>query len=1038
MNTSRAGKPWFTAIWIFCLLVSPGATRAQKGYDIVDNKVVVQEDRHWENWQIPTHLARIDRAGGVRSRPFRAVFNVLSDKELGRLVTIDKKKPRIMNVDSTLKLDALGNPLTDTAGDLAYDYVVRTGVSRAGSNPHLAARIVDGDPTTFWEPNPADPLEDWWVEVDLGQAVPLERIRLDFVEEGLGDPFSKFILLLSSRQSIFLEDRLTYLEVFIPFEAPNTEQRLFVFDSDRISSQLSREVPGLSAKTLGLGNLESPDPDPNWTGKLVEVIRIVVTHTRGSRAAQISPEQWEALPRGERGDIVYFLSDAGFEEPVEDQATYESLDLDRQGRKEYYRRERPRLAEVEAWGWGDNISPGIIPGGGSVQLTGKAGKDPGLFFDGDWATGVNQSTITPLEPGGNLAIADIGGTVWLDQVRLVTRRAPRGYVMRGSSGIRDAQGELQWQVISPPERETNLDHGFFRMLTDPQVPARRVRFIELGVLALNRENLQFYGTYFESFIHELMLFSEGPPAEVVVESNLIELPGLFTLGAVRWEAETPPGSEVEIRTRSGDQRVQRVRYFDKAGNEKTAAEYKKMLKFLKGPTDTSFVAGPGWSAWSQKYLSPGEPAKSPSLRRFLQLQARLINHDRQAVPVLNRIAVELHTPLAQSLLAEVWPATAQAGRPDTFEVFVQPNFVEEPANFRSQGIDEVLIRADPGLDMRLLDVALGTEEALFQDQPALLFDRPGTEGLESALGEVLQVLGQGDSLWVRFPAAVHSAQVLTPKYYRQIDPGEEVPTGLDGELLTVHSHAQLPEEERGAVRYFRRVQDGDEVRLEEVDQTAYEGLQVEEQGPIRYFRKVMGLGNQVLFDEQGDTLNAGQYTRLNRADQGWVVGRGQLLRLRFTSAVFLNGTQLQVAVRHSGSEAPWQEADGGDVTALRSAETLVIAISEARRVIDDIAIAPNPFTPNGDAINDVARIEFSLFKVYAARPLEIRIFSLDGRPMRSIEGTGLGGRQKFAWDGRDDSGELVPPGLYLCQIEVEADTDDLGGLRRSHLIAVAY
>ena len=52
-------------------------------------------------------------------------------------------------------------------------------------------------------------------------------------------------------------------------------------------------------------------------------------------------------------------------------------------------------------------------------------------------------------------------------------------------------------------------------------------------------------------IRLMWLFSEGPPAEAVLESDLIELPGLVTLGAVRWEAEAPPGSEVQIRTRTG-------------------------------------------------------------------------------------------------------------------------------------------------------------------------------------------------------------------------------------------------------------------------------------------------------------------------------------------------------------------------------------------------------------------------------------------------------------------------------------------------------
>ena len=79
----------------------------------------------------------------------------------------------------------------------------------------------------------------------------------------------------------------------------------------------------------------------------------------------VSPDEWQTLPPDEKGEIVYFIRDQqGFEEPVE-QAIYETLEVERQGRQDHYRRERPRLAGIEVWGFGDNISPGMIAGGGN-------------------------------------------------------------------------------------------------------------------------------------------------------------------------------------------------------------------------------------------------------------------------------------------------------------------------------------------------------------------------------------------------------------------------------------------------------------------------------------------------------------------------------------------------------------------------------------------------------------------------------------------------------------------------------------------------
>ncbi|MDP7281750.1 MAG: chitobiase/beta-hexosaminidase C-terminal domain-containing protein, partial [Candidatus Poribacteria bacterium] len=45
---------------------------------------------------------------------------------------------------------------------------------------------------------------------------------------------------------------------------------------------------------------------------------------------------------------------------------FDSLPTERQGRKDYYIRERPRLSEIEVWGWGDNLSPGLVESGGSI------------------------------------------------------------------------------------------------------------------------------------------------------------------------------------------------------------------------------------------------------------------------------------------------------------------------------------------------------------------------------------------------------------------------------------------------------------------------------------------------------------------------------------------------------------------------------------------------------------------------------------------------------------------------------------------------
>ena len=163
----------------------------------------------------------------------------------------------------------------------------------------------------------------------------------------------------------------------------------------------------------------------------------------------------------------------------------------------------------------------------------------------------------------------------------------------------------------------------------------------------------------------------------------------------------------------------------------------------------------------------------------------------------------MHRPVLQNLLAEVWPEETSVGQVDTFEVYLQPTLLEEPRSERSPGYDEVLLSSEPSLDMRLLDVALGTEEEFARGQPLQLF-AVEQEDAASADGAALQILrSQGDSLQVRFSQVKRgeSADVLPHRYYRLLSDGDEVPTRSDGRLLDLLSYERLDEGLQGAIRY---------------------------------------------------------------------------------------------------------------------------------------------------------------------------------------------------------------------------------------------
>jgi len=78
---------------------------------------------------------------------------------------------------------------------------------------------------------------------------------------------------------------------------------------------------------------------------------------------------------------------------------------------------------------------------------------------------------------------------------------------------------------------------------------------------------------------------------------------------------------------------------------------------------------------------------------------------------------------------------------------------------------------------------------------------------------------------------------------------------------------------------------------------------------------------------------------------------------------------------------------------------------------------PNPFTPNGDGINDEAKFTFpGLGEV----PGTIKIFTLGNLRVRTIEvPSGAGAKQQAIWDGTDDTGTPMREGIYLYTIRAE-------------------
>jgi len=171
---------------------------------------------------------------------------------------------------------------------------------------------------------------------------------------------------------------------------------------------------------------------------------------------------------------------------------------------------------------------------------------------------------------------------------------------------------------------------------------------------------------------------------------------------------------------------------------------------------------------------------------------------------------------------------------------------------------------------------------------------------------------------------------------------------------------------------------------------------------------------------------------------------GAVVRIRFQSDVLTYSTNFTSAARLSSEPGANQPIDTGDTGDLGpgddpdlSGTTVLSPALLTGRLLDQVVLQPNPFSPNGDGINDAMQVGYSLLSLGAQRPVEIEVYDLSGRLVRVLAAVdeANGRYEGKQWDGTDDSGQLVPPGLYVLRIAVDGDSRSDGMAR---VVAVVY
>ncbi len=153
---------------------------------------------------------------------------------------------------------------------------------------------------------------------------------------------------------------------------------------------------------------------------------------------------------------------------------------------------------------------------------------------------------------------------------------------------------------------------------------------------------------------------------------------------------------------------------------------------------------------------------------------------------------------------------------------------------------------------------------------------------------------------------------------------------------------------------------------------------------------------------------------------------GQNIEIVFRSKLFRGSEEFTSTVWNDqighGVEFIPQPTEDGDATPDIATNIRLVVADEIDQLIEAPHLIPNPFTPNGDGINDEVTFSFNLVRLLEPVNVQVNIYDLSGRPIAQIHtGGSSASNVQIKWDGRESHGQLAPPGIYLYRVVADSD-----------------
>lgn len=343
----------------------------------------------------------------------------------------------------------------------------------------------------------------------------------------------------------------------------------------------------------------------------------------------------------------------------------------------------------------------------STGYTREAAKEFQVLIDGDSTTGVlKRVDIPPRLAGFNIGyiknlFINLGAELPITRILFYPRPGfEENYLAWYEVGVAGNEAPF---VAAPGLREPGK-----RWYRDVDRSLTAVNDPDLDILARNTENLnvavdlQFAARDLRWIairpinpernweIAEVEIYGEGFVSRTHYVSGVLDFGRPVAWSKIRWEGETPEGTRLVMRTRSGNTAQPNVFWKrGSTGSFEVVSQSDYTLSYQAGSFSQiqATYDAENWSFWSSPYdfeaglrdpsteaaaWEGGTELLSPGPSRFLQFDIAMFAAGDQAPRFDNLSVLFAEEPSAQSVIGEVWPVETQNFEPQAFTYVVRP------------------------------------------------------------------------------------------------------------------------------------------------------------------------------------------------------------------------------------------------------------------------------------------------------------------------------------------------------------------------------